>query len=150
MWGVRIVALLVGVVVLVGGTLLGDGPPWWVLAVVAGAWGVTVALRRGQDAQDAAWQLRISPAGIAWQDHGRPRSEVAWADVAALQPASRWVQNPGGPRYEARWLEVVQHDGTVHRLPGVMSADRYPQIIDAARAHHLVPAGVRIEPSVRR
>lgn len=146
-WGVRGLAVLIAVVVLVGGAMLGDGPPWWVLLVVVAAWVLTTLLHRGQEQQDAAWEVRFSPAGIEWQDAHRSGG-VPWAHVQALRPASRWAENPGGPRFESRWLEVVERDGTVHELPRVTTRDRWPQVVAAAQAHGLVPAGVRLDPPV--
>lgn len=149
-WGVRILALLVGVIVLVGGAVLEDGPPWWVLAVVVLVWVASGALGRAESQRDAAWRVQFSPAGIEWESADAPRGGVAWAHVEALRPVSRWSHAGSGANFESRWLEVLQRDGTVHRLPPVMTADRYLRLIEAAQAHRLVPPGVRIEPPERR
>lgn len=144
-WGVRILALLVGLVVLVGGAVLEDGPPWWVLAVVALVWVASGALARAETQRDAAWRVQFSPAGIEWESADTPGGGVAWAHVEALRPISRWAHTPGGPNHESRWLEVVERDGSVHRLPAVVTAERYPRLVEAAMAHGLVPPDVRIE-----
>lgn len=149
-WGVRILALVLGLVLLVGGAVLGDGPPWWVLAAVALAWIAVGALGKAESQRDEAWKVRFSPAGIEWESAGTENGGVSWAHAAVLRPVSRWAHTPGGPNHESRWLEVVEHDETVHRLPPVMTADRYPRLIDTAVAHGLIPPTVRIEAPTRR
>lgn len=149
-WGIRILTLLVGLAVLVGGAVLEDGPPWWVLAVVALVWVASGALARAESQRDAAWRVQFSPAGIEWDSADTPAGGVPWAHVAALRPVSRWAHTPGDPNHQARWLEVVERDGSVHRLPAVMTAERYPRLVEAALAHRLVPPGVRIEDPERR
>lgn len=140
-WVLRGLAVVLATGFFLGSLVLAEDPAWLVLLVPPVAWLATARLRRGTERQDAAWQARLDPIGIRWQDTGQRGGALRWEHVAALRTRSQWA--PGND-HRARWLEAVEPDGTSHRLPGVLDDRRWPEILRAARHHGVLPDHVEL------